>query len=74
MAKLEKRPAEAEKLKAEFNYGESGDLEYLRRNQQYYAGLAAARGGQKEVARNFFEQAFKHFGDNPDILIELSRA
>ncbi len=68
---LEKRPAEAEKLKAEFNHGESGDLEYLHSNQKFYAGLAAARSGEKEVARDFFEQAFKHYDGNPDILIEL---
>lgn len=68
---LEKRPAEAEKLKVEFNHGESGDLEYLHSNQKFYAGLAAARSGENDVARNYLEQAFQHYNGNPDIPIEL---
>ncbi len=71
LTKLEKRPADAEKLKLEFSHSESGDIEYLRSNEKFYAGLAESRSGNKTQAREFLEQAFKHSSENPDILIEL---
>ncbi len=73
LEKTQDNAVERDRLARNVYYDAANDLAFLQGTFNYYSGMAAVQERNQSQAREFFLAALKHYPENPDILIALSK-